>query len=396
MTNKKRIAILEFDYHDEVLRNTLLIFSKLDYDIEVYSTDSIWEKVKLPQQSFYTTFTCSKSNIKKFIISHLQRINLNDLIIFNTIASNFKLFSKVTFEKPVVVRVHNANFTLRPCKNLYPKLTPFFIWKHTSYILTHLFLRLDLIYKPKFFKRQVNYYSFPNNEIKTYLIESNIIEAEKTLGNFPFIFNDISRRKPQKKDGQITISVIGTLDKRRRDYTLIYNALSVAMTKYTGKVELKLLGKPLGAYGKRIIKLFKDLENDSFKLTAYDRFIPQDEFEMHIDQTDFLIITVPEKTHYKIYKELYGKTKISGNITDMVIYNKPAILPGYYLLSPILQEVTCQYNSLEELANTLFHWFSTKEYEKFNFSNIEADFSIEKIAQTVKNSLDEIMGSKLS
>ena len=91
-------------------------------------------------------------------------------------------------------------------------------------------------------------------------------------------------------------------------------------------------------------------------METYEAFVPQIEFERVLHETDFLLIPALEKTRYTLYTESYGRTKISGNVYDMIRYGKPAILPAHYALDPDVATMTGRYQGVDGLAAELSAW----------------------------------------
>ncbi|MGS0748880.1 hypothetical protein [Halpernia sp. GG3] len=56
----------------------------------------------------------------------------------------------------------------------------------------------------------------------------------------------------------------------------------------------------------------------------------KEEFDENMISVDFLWCPIQEKTHFFSQTEIYGITKMSGNIGDAIKYGKIAIFPKHY------------------------------------------------------------------
>ncbi|MAZ01462.1 MAG: hypothetical protein CMP58_04680, partial [Flavobacteriales bacterium] len=123
MINK--IAIIELDYHVECLNTLCKVFSFSNIEIKIITKKSIELEINSSgDYNKYKWITCSEGeSMSKFIYKNLHEVNSCDIILFNTLASNFRIFSKINFKVPTVLRIHNSNSYLNPLSNLKFKIT---------------------------------------------------------------------------------------------------------------------------------------------------------------------------------------------------------------------------------------------------------------------------------
>ena len=74
--------------------------------------------------------------------------------------------------------------------------------------------------------------------------------------------------------------------------------------------------------------------------------------------TDLLVSPIILDTRYKIYREKYGFTKISGVEADVIRYGVPAIIPSKYPLEENLRHLIDGYDSLESLSDLLLKYIN--------------------------------------
>lgn len=391
---KINIVIFEFDYHSEVLLNSLKIFKSLPVRVFLFTTSKIWNGIRqsIKSDDLEVYHTHGNAKIKRMILNQVDLINNSHLIIFNTLASKFKFFTKLKLLPPVILRIHNANTYLHPNRNIDPKLSLFYIWKDLSYLVIHGLFKLELHYRPQFIKSQVNYFLFPTEAIQNYVLNNKYIAPEKTLLPIPYVFmkSDKSYNTIENcKD--VNVAIIGGIDKRRRNYEVVLEAFKLLLPLMKTKTILHLLGKPYGFYGGKIIRNFKKLENEIFKVNTYKKFVKQVEFDKITQKADFFIIPTVQETRYKLYKELYGYTKISGSVNDMIIYKKPALIPEFYPVEKSLKPHVDFYSDEKKLKNQLYQWIEKKKFEKYKFSEPIDDYFFDNVVHKTGNCLLDAM-----
>jgi hypothetical protein len=384
-----KIGIVEFDYHPEVLRNIVLLLQESEHKVTIFTTEKIWNNVGLYDSNddlpshFKLYAKSEKEAYKSYIVKHLENINTNNILIFNTIASNFKIFNSLKLKPTIVVTVHNSNTFFNKGFNYTPILSPFYLWKDFSHIIRKSIIEIDWYHRNQFLKK-VNYFTFPNTPISEYAIANNFVSKDKIiLPPLPMTFYK-GRESLKEAIDVVKITVIGTIDKRRRDYDLLFKAFEKITTQSNTSIELTLLGKSASKYSKRIINKFDKLSSNTFKLTTFDSFVEQDLFNKVIDTTDFLIVPLKLETRYTIYNETYGKTKVSGNENDMIKWGIPSIFPKNYSISERILKMCAFYDSSTDLANIVIEWVNNKKFaqikpdeylNEFNLNRSRAEFN---------------------
>ena len=265
------------------------------------------EKLKKRYHWFIKT---KKTSLKAFLKTYINELNKKDLIIFNTIASHYKLFSSIDFKPPVILRVHNANSYLSPQNSFVPVFKPYFIWKDSSHIFRNTIFRLDWYYRSKLLKK-INYLCFPDIKILEYLHSQKLTENIKTCPALPLTFYQGSEKADNTNKKVVCITIPGLIDQRRRNYEDIINAFKNIKNKVRVPLLLNLLGKPKDAYGKSIIRKATALENPNISVRTFNKKVPFDLFNSILSETDFF-----NTSHCNRYKipDLPGKIWIHKNI----------------------------------------------------------------------------------
>lgn len=355
---KKNIAIIEIDHHAEVLRNLCLIANNSYHNYKIYTTAKIWNQVIdstfFKKNSNITVHIKNNNdNLKDFFLSHKKDINSCDLVIFSTLVSNYKLFFKLNFTTKIIIRIHDANTFLNPNKKYYfvPKLS--LLIKDLSYITRLVILKREFFWRKKIFAQAFKY-SLPNLEITNYVKDQNWVSNEKILNlPIPMFFTKVNTPKISKN--KVVISIIGSIEERRRDYEIVFKAFKKVLyqIKPTVTVELNLLGKPKDNYGHKIIKLFRQLQYSNFIFNYYENYVSQRIFEEKINKSNFLIQPIQKHTKYTLFKETYSLTKMSGNIVDSLHYSKKTIIPNHYITPKNTEFLFDKYSSQEQLEETI-------------------------------------------
>lgn len=375
-----KVSIVELDYHAEVMRNTLSILKGRDFQLKVFSNAAIWKKVAWAEEVELHLLEPTQS-ADQFIEAKASLINDSDLILINTVASNFKAWSQFRFKAPVLLRIHNANANFnRLPKNYQMIWQPFFLWKDLSHFLRKILGEGEARYQKLFFSR-IDHFAFPNADMRQYALNHYPLKAENCW-SLPFSFWE-ELNPPKKPEAQkVQISIIGKIDRRNRDYEKVLKAFAIIVPQLTAlnlQLELCLLGKAQGRYAKQILKAFKSLESAHFKLKAFRNFIPQEEFEAKIQNTDFLIIPTRIETRFTIYKEYYGSTKISGSVNDVIRYHRFALIEGSYPVPESIKEAFSAYSDPTDLAHQVLMQLQERGYTRKDFARILADYKIENI-----------------
>jgi len=390
-----KISIIEFDYHAEVLRDFCRITENTDFLVRIFTTEKIWSAVgnyqeKLPANFQLFQKTKGKS-LSRFIYCNYKELNSSDVIIFNTIASNFRLFSRLKLDPVLVVRIHNANAYFNKLLKTYkPIFTPFFVCKDLSHFLRKTIGELDWYYRKKFLHK-VHYFAFPSKLILQHAIDTFHIQKTKAV-YLPLSYTSTEMKKTKTLENtNTTVIVTGRVDRRVRDYMILYKSFKLALSKNNKPIRLVLLGKSNSVYGKKIVKLFKALESDKFSFISFPNYIEQDLFKNYIDNSDFLILPIKIDARYTIYNEKYGYTKMSGSINDLIKYQKPGLINAEYPLDDDLKFITEPYKDEKELADKIIAWSESEKYKSINFKDALKNYQLSKIQAYFKKTIKSML-----
>ncbi len=351
-----RLTLIELDYHAEVLRNLCAVLDGTGIEVTVLASREVARAAGGAERFGFARWEtpAEGESTAAFLARHDALVQGADAVVLNTLASRFRFFSGWTCRPPLVLRVHNASTYLNPDAGWTPIWTPFFLWKDASHWVRKELGERERLWRRCFMDR-VDYVQFPDAAIESAVREAGWLEGRRTLPPVPFALHQGGFDKAPDPAG-VRFTVIGGIDPRRRDYATLLEALRRGSGGWRTPATLSLLGRPRGAYGRRMLRAFRALERPGFSVEAFDAFVPQDAFERVLADTDFLVIPALERTRYTLYEEAYGRTKISGNVYDMIRYGKPSLLPEHYALDADVAAMTDRYAGADGLAERLAEW----------------------------------------
>jgi hypothetical protein len=288
-----------------------------------------------------------------------------DVLYINTISDNHWLYafvlSLLRFKK-FILTVHDINclFESRPSWNL----------------------RKEIIHKgKKKLLKKIDEFNVVSDTMIPYL-QSKVIE--KKIHNVPgAVFEN--RNCLQDISSPIKIIVPGSLDKKRRDYEQVFE-LASAMEKEKLSLQITLLGGFSDDYGKYIIQKADQLQSEYCKILFYKTsIVDQREFDQQMDAAHFIFIpSVVNTTICGNIPEIYGITKSSGNIFDVIKHAKPFIVSRELTIPANLQTSCFKYENISDIAGFLKKITSSTidyvEWQKQAFANSK-NYTIEKVRE---------------
>jgi hypothetical protein len=286
-------------------------------------------------------------------------------LYINTISNNHILYALVLFLLPlkrVVLTVHDINclFESRPS------------WRFRQAIIH---------WGKRWLLRQVNEFNVVSDTMIPYLKEKAKAKPTHVIPGAVFEH----KQSKQAIDNRLILVVPGSLDKRRRDYEQVF-ALAAVADKEKLPLTIILLGGYHDEYGSSISLRAGKFESGYCNISAYNtRMVHQAEFDQQMDASHFVFI--PSVIDTKIcgdIPEIYGITKSSGNIFDVIKHAKPFIVPAGLSISHQLQTSCVKYNNINDLVIFLKSLIAVpREYDKWQeraFAN-SLNYTIEKVRQ---------------
>ena len=288
-----------------------------------------------------------------------------DILYVNTISDNHWLYAFVLsllHIKRLVLTVHDINclFESRPSWNI----------------------RKAIIHKgKKRLVKEIDEFNVVSDTMIPYL-QSKI--KNKKIHSIPgAVFEH--RICPQNIGTSLKIIVPGSLDKKRRDYDQVFELVSSAEKKKL-PLHITLLGGFSDDYGKYVIQKAEQVQLKHCKIYFYrTTIVDQEEFDQKMDAAHFIFI--PSVVNTKIcgdIPEIYGLTKSSGNIFDVIKHAKPFIAPKELTIPANLQTSCFKYENISDISDLLIKVRSSSvDYAKWEklASDNSKNYTIEKVRE---------------
>lgn len=347
----KRIAYIELDTHAELANNFFELTKDLTkISVDFYFSEKIFKFLNLHEKNIFLTDYSELLEIledKKY-----------DLIIIGTVHRYFNFYKAIVQKFNTAILVHNLNFTKTSKWNLFQSI----LQQDFKYRLK-LFLKEGLLEVPEVYKKS-----------KYLLGIDELVSKQNNLEFLPIYFNKLDIQKAESET--IKIVIPGAVSQSRRDYDSFFEKL-LKFRNIGINYKIIFLGK---ASGKELLKLNQILNElpQFIKIQFFEEKINQNEFDNRMVKTDVLYCPIQKETEFFSIKEIYGKTKISGNIGDAIKYAKPAIFSETYEsdLDFIIKENSDLQKQFSEVKN-----------QKFDFRQ----FSKESVSKQLENLIIDIL-----
>ena len=298
----KKIAYIELDTHAEIALN----FMELMNDSKVFSVDYYFSEKILKTLGLQET-----ENIKKVTPENLiQQLSTDNyqLIIIGTVHRYFNVFEKVAEQFNTSIICHNLNFV---------KVSNFDLL--SSIFKEDFKYRLKLLLKEGLFRKSKVYEKAKNLLVLDRGFDSAQPDKYKFL---PIFYTKFSGKSENET---YTIVIPGAVSQKRRDYERVLKSIK----NFRFPSEIIFLGK---ASGKEleILQDFEQSKPENISIKYFTEKVPQNVFDDYMQKADILWCPIQQETEFFSQKEIYGVTKMSGNIGDAIKYGKLAIFPENY------------------------------------------------------------------
>jgi hypothetical protein len=285
------------------------------------------------------------------------------LLYLNTISKHHLLFAFLVFRLSckVILTVHDVNCLFRPTFSLRSRLLMQYIGKRALTSVVKEFNTISSTVEPAL-------QLAAGTNKKVWVIPGGFFDETIAEGTIPASSSmDIFH-----------IVVPGTLDAKRRNYEVVFELLN-QVKKMPIRITL------LGGGSDEVADLIRNRASEfGNQLVFYQEpNVAQAEFDKVMSQAH--LIWMPLVIHTRIcgsIPEIYGKTKSSGIIFDIVKYARPFLYPAELTIPDLLKSSGIGYSSLADLkvilADLVHKPESLLELQQLAQKN-SAHFTIEKI-----------------
>jgi hypothetical protein len=298
----KKIAYIELDTHAEIALNFMeLMNDSKEFSVDYYFSEKILKTLGLKESE----------NIKKTtpenLIHQLSTDNYQ-LIIIGTAHRYFNVFEKVAEKFNTSIICHNLNFVKTSNFDLLSS-----VFKEDFQYRLKLLLKEGLLRKSNVYKKAKN----------LLVLDRGFDSAQPDKYKFlPIFYTKFS----ENLDNPIfTIVIPGAVSQKRRDYERVLKSIK----NFRFPFEIIFLGK---ASGKELEMLqdFEQSKPENISIKYFTEKVPQNIFDDYMQKADVLWCPIQQETEFFSQKEIYGFTKMSGNIGDAIKFRKLAVFPENY------------------------------------------------------------------
>lgn len=327
----KKIAYIELDTHAEIALN----FMELMNDSKEFSVDYYFSEKNLKTLGLQETENIIKATSET--INHQLSIINYDLIIIGTVHRYFNIFEKVAEQFNTSIICHNLNFVKASKLDLLSS-----VFKEDFKYRLKLLMKEGLLRKSEVYQKTKN----------LLVLDENL--TKENYSNLPLFYTKFFE-KPDNET--FTIVIPGAVSQKRRDYDKVIKELKKvelnddvnefrrnetfvenneqrkgSSVGTTQKIQVIFLGKASG----KELEMLQDFDSSALlrmpnvSIKYFTEKVPQDVFDDYMQKADILWCPIQQETEFFSQKEIYGVTKMSGNIGDAIKFGKLAIFPENY------------------------------------------------------------------
>jgi len=337
----KKIAYIEIDTHAEIAQS----FIEIMEDSPSFSVDYYFSKKIRGQVADHgETIILSDSSM----IQDQLKDKRYDLIIIGTVHRYFNTFQAIVAQYHTAVIVHNMNFTgaskMELIKSIFKK---------------DRIYRLKLLWKEDLLRSR-----------EVYREAGHLLVLDEELSSEVLRFLPLFYTKPVNKPENkvLTIVIPGGVSQKRRDYIKVISTIKTIENLIRNSVidhksiEFVFLGRAKNEELKNIVDLERSLQY--VNITYFSERVSPSAFDDWMQKADVLWCPIQQETEFFSQQEVYGKTKMTGNLGDAIKFGKWAIFPANYQskLDFIVQEQKDIISQFESLKNTSIDFH--KDYSK--------------------------------
>ncbi|ALR29471.1 hypothetical protein ATE47_02530 [Chryseobacterium sp. IHB B 17019] len=346
----KKIAYIEIDnHHAEVA----LSFMDIMDDSNEFSVDYYFsEKIKNQVGRGNSVFVSDSS----MILDQLKAEKY-DLIIIGTVHRYFNTFQAITEIYNTAIIVHNLNFINTSNWNLAKN-----IFKQDVFYRLKLLWKEGLLNSSKIYKKAKNVL---------------VLDEELTSGKYTFLPIFYTKNFVKPANQVLTVVISGGVSQERRDYDHVFKIIQNLKTDE--KYEFVFLGRARDQELEQLEQLSLNLP-ENVNIKYFSKRVSAEDFERWMQKADILWCPIRQEINFFSQKEMYGVSKMTGNLGDAIKYGKLAVFPANYTskLDFIIPEREDIIEQFKQLKNNNFDF-----QEKYN-------------KKTVQESLEKVLNSLIS
>ena len=351
----KEIGIFEVHCHVKYLYTLCKICKTKDTNVTIFTNKKILSQLKeyLKDLENYEIVLQKENESTNSFLKRIEKIcnEKIDLLFINTFQLSCYYLPKYFSFNPnckKIITIHTVNGWLKPRPYFNPRKIVHSIDTNLSSFIGKNFILprfdgINVIYAP----------------IKDYVEKKT--DYDKEIYTLPFCLYEGEKSK-NEKNKRLQIVVPGQIEEHRRDYEILMDAFETILKKYNKKIDIYLLGYPVGIYGNKIINKCIKLKEQGYNIHFYTDFVPENEYEEIMKKSDILVLSIRIKTRgMGLITEYYGITKGSAAVFEGIQYGKPMIVPKNFNLVKQLESSTLRFLDSNNLGEVLSDLIENKE-----------------------------------
>lgn len=348
----KRIAFIELDTHAEIAANFFEIMrDSSHFNVDFFFSEKILMTLNIVEKQHVIKSTPEN------LLTKLARYSY-DLVVIGTVHRNFNLYLEIVHRFKTAVICHNLNF----CKQSKFQLLSLVFKDDFKYRLKLLF-KESLLKSPEVLRKAA-----------ALLVLDQSLATEK-FQVLPVFYTKFSGRKIEQDF--LTVVIPGEVSQKRRNYDEVFE--TILKLKTPKKIAFIFLGKAQENQLLNLQNLQKEVP-ENIEIKFFSEKIPQNVFEKIMQTADILWCPVQLETTFFSQREIYGKTKMSGNMGDAIKFGKNAIFPRRFKGEKPF--IFYQEDDFEKQI------FNLKERSTFNF---QSHFNLNEVRKNLENKLQSLL-----
>ncbi|MBP7807792.1 MAG: hypothetical protein KA163_00730 [Bacteroidia bacterium] len=327
------VAIFDLQHFEmvHVLHN---VFTAPENNVHFFTNKNLVVKIQnstLASAKFSSIVTNDFKNIDEFFkacIEHITKYNI-EVIVFNTIDVHYKNtwdFIK-QLKIPVFITIHNINTWLKPPFTLNKTALSYYYYRKkilakTSGIILQEELFMDYV------KTKTNY--------------------KKPLFALPHTLKE--KETPLPKNQKLVVAIPGAIDGHRRDNDFSLSVIEKVNAK-NKNIRFVFIGEIVGHLGERLYVKMQELNKKGCDILHYYDKNSNKVFDEQMSACDIVFLPLLVETKYEGITEIYGQTKVTGVLYDLMRFQKPCIVPQNLVIPPTMKDSVVSYKDENDFVD---------------------------------------------
>lgn len=332
----KTIAYIEIDTHAEIAQNFMEVMQGSGkFTVDYYFSEKIRNQIVAGQENVFLSDS-------SMIVDQLKDKKY-DLILIGTVHRYFNTFYAIADKYNTGIIVHNLNFS-----NI-----------SRSVLIKNIF-KEDIIYRLKLWWKEGLFYA-----AKVYQKAGNLLVLDERMSSEKYRFLPLFYTRDFQDPGHegFTVIIPGGVSQKRRDYRHVFKTIRGMET--SENCTFVFLGNAKGDELKQLEEISANLP-ENIRIKYFRERVSSVEFDYWMRTADVLWCPIRPETEFFSQKEIYGVTKITGNLGDAIKYGKIAVFPESYPSHSdfIIPEKADVIEQLKDLKSRKFDFHKNYNREK--------------------------------